>query len=443
MAAPKSNSLLLLFVVMFMVVVPTIRAHIAEYDDYWKAREKEAKTVAIDAFDPSPEDVNDDFNKNVEKSIFGKNGTRRNLKVNKGPCKATNPIDRCWRCRRNWAMDRRRLADCVLGFGRRTVGGKHGRLYIVTDPSDNDMLNPKPGTLRYAVIQPQPLWIVFGRSMIIKLKQELMVTSDKTIDGRGVNVHIAYGAGITIQFARNVIIHGLHIHDIVSRPGGLIRDSVHHFGLRTRSDGDGISIFGSSHVWIDHNSMSKCEDGLVDAIQGSTAITISNNHFTKHNETMLLGASDGYSGDIIMQVTVAFNHFGRGLIQRMPRCRWGFFHVVNNDYTHWNMYAVGGSAHPTIVSQGNRYVAAPLMDPKHDAKEVTKRDHATKAEWSKWTWRSEGDLMVNGAFFVQSGVPFKKKPFSRYDMIKAKPGKFVPRLTRYSGALTCWRTSPC
>ena len=87
-------------------------------------------------------------------------------------------------------------------------------------------------------------------------------------------------------------------------------------------------------------------------------------------QTMLLGASDGYSGDIIMQVTVAFNHFGRGLIQRMPRCRWGFFHVVNNDYTHWNMYAVGGSAHPTIVSQGNRYVAAPLMDPKHDAKEV-------------------------------------------------------------------------
>ena len=67
MAAPKSNSLLLLFVVMFMVVVPTIRAHIAEYDEYWKAREKEAKTVAIDAFDPSPEDVNDDFNNNVEK----------------------------------------------------------------------------------------------------------------------------------------------------------------------------------------------------------------------------------------------------------------------------------------------------------------------------------------------------------------------------------------
>lgn len=39
------------------------------------------------------------------------------------------------------------------------------------------------------------------------------------------------------------------------------------------------------------------------------------------------------------------------------RCRHGYFHVVNNDYTHWEMYAIGGSADPTINSQGNRYLA--------------------------------------------------------------------------------------
>lgn len=39
------------------------------------------------------------------------------------------------------------------------------------------------------------------------------------------------------------------------------------------------------------------------------------------------------------------------------RCRHGYFHVVNNDYTHWQMYAIGGSAAPTINSQGNRFVA--------------------------------------------------------------------------------------
>lgn len=41
----------------------------------------------------------------------------------------------------------------------------------------------------------------------------------------------------------------------------------------------------------------------------------------------------------------------------MCRCRHGYFHVVNNDYTHWEMYAIGGSADPTINSQGNRYLA--------------------------------------------------------------------------------------
>ena len=70
-----------------------------------------------------------------------------------------------------------------------------------------------------------------------------------------------------------------------------------------------------------------------------------------------------------MQITVAFNHFGRGLRQRMPRCRWGFFHVLNNDYTHWLMYAVGGSEHPTIISQGNRYTAPSNAN----AKEVISR----------------------------------------------------------------------
>ena len=74
---------------------------------------------------------------------------------------------------------------------------------------------------------------------------------------------------------------------------------------------------------------------------------------------MLFGASESFAGDAVMQITLAFNHFGQGLVQRMPRCRWGFFHVVNNDYTHWLMYAIGGSQHPSILSQGNRFIAPP------------------------------------------------------------------------------------
>lgn len=36
-------------------------------------------------------------------------------------------------------------------------------------------------------------------------------------------------------------------------------------------------------------------------------------------QVMLLGHSDDYTADKDMRVTVAFNHFGPGLLERMPR----------------------------------------------------------------------------------------------------------------------------
>ncbi|KAF3780095.1 Pectate lyase [Nymphaea thermarum] len=431
---PRLAFLLALLVCVSSVVV---NGNIAEHDDYWKMRAEAARNASLDSYHSDPFNVTNHFNYEVHREEDG-NSTRRNLGRYTGSCMATNPIDRCWRCDPLWSKHRKRLADCALGFGRKAYGGKRGRYYVVTDPSDDDLVNPEKGTLRYGAIQDRPLWIIFKTDMVIRLSEELIINSFKTIDGRGANVHIAYGAGFTIQFVNHVIIHGLHIHDIKAGGGGLIRDSQSHFGLRTRSDGDGISIFGSTNIWIDHNSMSNCMDGIIDAIQGSTAITISNNHFTRHNEVILMGAHDDYSGDAIMQVTFAFNHFGRNLVQRMPRCRWGFFHVVNNDYTHWQMYAIGGSQHPTIISEGNRFVAPPI----DYAKEVTKREYAPQSVWSQWTWSSSNDYFQNGAFFRGSGRKFKN-PYTKAQKITPKPGTFVSRLTRFAGALNCKKLLPC
>ncbi|KAL9259836.1 putative pectate lyase 15 [Drosera capensis] len=347
-------------------------------------------------------------------------------------CGTGNPIDDCWRCDPNWRKNRKRLADCSIGFGRNAVGGRNGRFYVVTDPNDDDPVNPKPGTLRHAVIQEEPLWIIFKRDMVIQLKQELIMNSFKTIDGRGANVHIANGACITIQYVTNVIIHGIHIHDCKPTGNAMVRSSPIHYGWRTMADGDAISIFGASHIWVDHNSLSHCTDGLVDAIMGSTAITISNNHFAHHNEVMLLGHSDSYARDKQMQVTIAFNHFGAGLIQRMPRCRHGYFHVVNNDYTHWEMYAIGGSANPTINSQGNRYLA-----PRNpSAKEVTKRVDTAQSEWDGWNWRSEGDMLLNGAYFTPSGAG-ASAPYARASSLGAKSSSMVGSMTADAGPLSC------
>lgn len=371
------------------------------------------------------------------------NGTRRELmgKRDSGePCQATNPIDKCWRCNPNWyGPTRHRLADCALGFAKGTTGGKGGRFYIVKDSSDNDVMEPKPGTLRHAVIQKGPLWIVFEKSMTITLSKELLVQSHKTIDGRGVSVHIAGGAGITMQFVQNIIIHNIKIGDIKATGGGIIRDSVDHKGFRTPDEGDGITIFGSHHIWIDHVSMHNCQDGIIDAVAGSTAITISNSHFTDHDKVLLFGANDWDPIDKKMQITLAFNHFGKRLHQRMPRCRWGLFHLVNNDYTHWVMYAVGGSSGATIISQGNRYIAQP--GPNY-FKEVTHRNCADDS-WKQWTWVSSGDVFMNGAFFRPSGDPKGAEKYGYRDYLSAQSGNNVGIITKYSGHLACSYGVPC
>ncbi|XP_073306831.1 probable pectate lyase 5 [Primulina huaijiensis] len=363
------------------------------------------------------------------------NVSRRNLGFLS--CSTGNPMDDCWRCDPDWEKNRQRLADCTIGFGKHAIGGRDGKIYVVTDSGD-DAVNPKPGTLRYGVIQNEPLWIIFARDMVIKLKQELMLNSFKTIDGRGASVHIAGGPCITIQFVTNIIIHGINIHDCKQGGNAYVRDSPEHYGYRTVSDGDGVSIFGGSHVWVDHCTLSNCRDGLIDAIHGSTAITLSNNYLTHHDKVMLLGHSDSYTQDKNMQVTIAFNHFGEGLVQRMPRCRHGYFHVVNNDYTHWEMYAIGGSADPTINSQGNRFLAPDRVENK----EVTKHEDAPESKWKQWNWRSEGDLMLNGAFFTPSGAGASSN-YAKASSLSARPSSLVSSMTDGAGALSCKKGKRC
>ncbi|KAG6410095.1 hypothetical protein SASPL_128143 [Salvia splendens] len=312
-------------------------------------------------------------------------------------CLTGNPIDDCWHCGPNWGNNRQRLADCAIGFGQGAMGGKGGRFYVATDSSDHDTVSPTPGTLRYAVIQEEPLWIVFKSNMVIKLKHELIFNSYKTIDGRGANVQIT-GNGCQQR----------------------------HHPQRAR-----VLL----NIWIDHCTLSHCTDGLVDITMGSTAVTVSNNYLSDHDKVMLLGHDDKFLPDSGMQVTIAFNRFGKGLVQRLPRVRRGYYiHVVNNDYYKWEMYAIGGSANPTVNSEGNRFTASD----DHNVKElevgwgldVTKHE----GEWANWNWRSDGDLMLNGAFFVPSGDGAKPQyaKASSFDPISVNQ---IDQLTMNAGVL--------
>jgi pectate lyase len=104
--------------------------------------------------------------------------------------------------------------------------------------------------------------------------------------------------------------------------------------------------------------------------------------------------------------------------------------VVNNDFTQWEMYAIGGSGNPTINSQGNRYTAP--TNPF--AKEVTKRVETPDGDWKGWNWRSEGDILVNGAFFVASGEGAEMRYEKAYS-VEPKSASFITQITFHSGVL--------
>ncbi|KAK3039664.1 hypothetical protein RJ639_027005 [Escallonia herrerae] len=352
------------------------------------------------------------------------------------PAKVMNKIDSCWRGKPNWASNRRALADCTVGFGKNAIGGKYGATYVVTSPAD-DPINPRPGTLRYGVIQTKPLWIIFAKDMVITLKNELIMNSFKTIDGRGAKVEIANGPCITIQGVSHIIIHGIGLHDCKPGKSGDVRSTPMHVGHRRGSDGDAINIFASSYIWIDHCSLSHSYDGLIDIIHASTAITISNNYFSQHDKVSMLLVS---SHHLIFNLFWEPRHkelYGKRQMKLSTMVRLGYTHVANNRYDEWQMYAIGGSANPTIFSEGNYFLATN----KADAKEVTKRE--VKGGWKNWKWRSSKDKFLNGAFFVQSGYGSCAPLYSRSQSFLVADGSRVPALTSNAGPLRCTISKAC
>ena len=49
--------------------------------------------------------------------------------------------------------------------------------------------------------------------------------------------------------------------------------------------------------------MWNCSAGLMDVVSGSSAITVSNSHFAKHEYVMLFGAGNSDTQDAVMQIT--------------------------------------------------------------------------------------------------------------------------------------------
>lgn len=74
--------------------------------------------------------------------------------------------------------------------------------------------------------------------------------------------------------------------------------------------------------------------------------------------------------------------------------------------------------------------------------QVTKREDAPESQWKSWNWRSEGDLLLNGAFFTPSGYGASSS-YARASSLGARPSSLVGSITMSAGALGCKKGSRC
>lgn len=230
------------------------------------------------------------------------------------------------------------IADLLAlreGFGRAATGGLDGRFVVVTSNADSG-----PGTLRHFVEHArEPIWVTFASDMKIDLQSQVAVTSNITIDGRGRSVTL-HDWGLTLVGVNNVIVTHIAIDG------------------RFRQDSQAVNIVSTHDVWLDHLTLSRTLDRLINVKTGSTDVTLSWIRFEDHNKVMLLNnlvsenLFEFYDRDSRLRVTLHHSYFV-DTMQRNPRAQLGTSHIYNNLLENWNFYGMSFSLEHRSLIEGN------------------------------------------------------------------------------------------
>ncbi len=179
--------------------------------------------------------------------------------------------------------------------------------------------------------------------------------------GAGVGTRVAVAANKTIiglpgatllggfdVKANNIIIRNMKIQG----PGSVDVNGV-----------DCITIDGASNVWIDHCDIYDGQDGNMDIVNGANyvAVTWCKFHYTSastnHQFCNLLGNSDTKTTDRgKLKITMMYNWWAEGCVERMPRVRFGQVHVVNNYFnSRQASYCVRAGIEADILVESNYF----------------------------------------------------------------------------------------
>ncbi|MFB7511910.1 MULTISPECIES: polysaccharide lyase family 1 protein [unclassified Streptomyces] len=196
-----------------------------------------------------------------------------------------------------------------------------------------------------------------AQALAIKAK----VPARTTIVGVGRNAGIT-GGSLQVQGVDDVVIRNLTLEspldcfpqwDPEDGPTGA-----------WNSEYDSLVVYGSTHVWIDHNTFTdgahpdsslpsyygevyQQHDGELDIVRGADLVTVSWNVFTDHDKTLMIGNSDsaGATDRGRLRVTLHHNLFDK-VVERAPRVRFGQVDAYNNHFV------VAGGPAPYVYSLG-------------------------------------------------------------------------------------------
>lgn len=173
------------------------------------------------------------------------------------------------------------------------------------------------------------------------------VPSNTTIVGVGRNAGIT-GGSLQIKGVDNVVVRNLTIES----PLDCFPQWDPTDGSRGawNSEYDAMVVYGSTHVWVDHNTFTdgrypdsslpryygeiyQQHDGELDIVRGADLVTASWNVFADHDKTLMIGNSDsaGATDRGKLRVTLHHNIF-KNIVERAPRVRFGKVDTYNNHY---------------------------------------------------------------------------------------------------------------
>jgi pectate lyase len=200
------------------------------------------------------------------------------------------------------------------------------------------------------------------------------VPANTTIVGIGKNAGFK-GASLQIKAVDNVIVRNLTFESPIDCfPQWDPTDGAKG---NWNSEYDTAVVYGSTHVWLDHNTFTdgshpdsaapayfgmlyQQHDGELDIVRGANYVTASWNVFTEHDKTILIGNSDSEStaaGDRgKLKVTFHHNLFS-DLVERAPRVRFGQVDSYNNHFVANDDYAYsfGIGKESQLVAEHNAF----------------------------------------------------------------------------------------